>query len=94
VPGRIFASDALMEVAAMGEATQQVANVAHLPGIVEASFAMPDIHWGYGFPDRRRGSDRHRRRRGGLARRGRLRHLLRGPAPRLRPDRRRLPSAP
>lgn len=50
VPGRIFASDALMEVAAMGEATQQVANVAHLPGIVEASFAMPDIHWGYGFP--------------------------------------------
>ena len=50
VPGRIFASDALMEVVALGEAAQQVANVAHLPGIVEASFAMPDIHWGYGFP--------------------------------------------
>jgi tRNA-splicing ligase RtcB len=29
---------------------QQVANVAHLPGIVQASLAMPDIHWGYGFP--------------------------------------------
>ena len=29
---------------------QQVANVAHLPGIVGASLAMPDIHWGYGFP--------------------------------------------
>ena len=28
----------------------QVANVAHLPGIVSASMAMPDIHWGYGFP--------------------------------------------
>jgi tRNA-splicing ligase RtcB len=29
---------------------QQVANVAHLPGILDASIAMPDIHWGYGFP--------------------------------------------
>jgi len=27
-----------------------VRNVAHLPGIVRASIAMPDIHWGYGFP--------------------------------------------
>ena len=27
-----------------------MANVAHLPGIVGASIAMPDIHWGYGFP--------------------------------------------
>ena len=50
VPGRIYASDRLVEVAAQDRATQQVANVAHLPGIVEASFAMPDIHWGYGFP--------------------------------------------
>jgi tRNA-splicing ligase RtcB len=31
-------------------AFDQVANVAHLPGIVGASYAMPDIHWGYGFP--------------------------------------------
>jgi tRNA-splicing ligase RtcB (3'-phosphate/5'-hydroxy nucleic acid ligase) len=50
VPGRIFASEALIEAAERDRATQQVANVAHLPGIVEASFAMPDIHWGYGFP--------------------------------------------
>ena len=50
VPGRVFASDELMEVAFEDRATDQVANVAHLPGIVVASFAMPDIHWGYGFP--------------------------------------------
>lgn len=50
VPGRIFANDALMEGVMEDKANSQVANVAHLPGIVEASFAMPDIHWGYGFP--------------------------------------------
>jgi tRNA-splicing ligase RtcB len=50
VPGRIFASAALMEVVLEDRAPQQVANVAHLPGIAVASFAMPDIHWGYGFP--------------------------------------------
>ena len=50
VPGRVFASDALMEVVLEDRATDQVANVAHLPGIAVASFAMPDIHWGYGFP--------------------------------------------
>ncbi|MDJ0924307.1 MAG: RtcB family protein [Acidimicrobiia bacterium] len=50
VPGRIFASEPLMEAVLRDRATVQVANVAHLPGIVEASYAMPDIHWGYGFP--------------------------------------------
>lgn len=50
VPGRVFASDALMEVVREDESVRQVANVAHLPGIVEASMAMPDIHLGYGFP--------------------------------------------
>jgi tRNA-splicing ligase RtcB len=50
VPGRIFASDALMQKAIEDKAVQQVANVATLPGIVSASLAMPDIHWGYGFP--------------------------------------------
>jgi tRNA-splicing ligase RtcB len=50
VSGRVFASDALMEVVREDRATEQVANVAHLPGIVVASLAMPDIHWGYGFP--------------------------------------------
>ncbi len=50
VPGRVFASEALFSKAESDRAIDQVANVAHLPGIVEASFAMPDIHWGYGFP--------------------------------------------
>ncbi len=50
VPGRVFADDQLMEAVLADRSIDQVANVAHLPGIVEASFAMPDIHWGYGFP--------------------------------------------
>ena len=50
VPGRIYADPSLFEQAGHEEALQQVANVATLPGIVEASIAMPDIHWGYGFP--------------------------------------------
>ena len=50
VPGRVFASDELIVKAQSDKAVDQVANVAHLPGIVGASFAMPDIHWGYGFP--------------------------------------------
>lgn len=50
VPGRVFASEALIERAAGDRALDQVANVATLPGIVAHSFAMPDIHWGYGFP--------------------------------------------
>ena len=29
---------------------EQVASVAELPGVVQASYAMPDVHWGYGFP--------------------------------------------
>ena len=49
VPGRIYSSAALMPETDDG-AAQQVANVAHLPGIRVASFAMPDIHRGYGFP--------------------------------------------
>jgi len=49
VPGVIFASREL--IAAMDEkVAEQVANVAGLPGIVTASYAMPDAHWGYGFP--------------------------------------------
>lgn len=50
VAGRLFASDALIEKVIADRSLDQVANVAHLPGIVEASLAMPDIHWGYGFP--------------------------------------------
>jgi tRNA-splicing ligase RtcB len=49
VPGVVFASRALLP-AGSDQALQQVANVATLPGIVRASYAMPDVHWGYGFP--------------------------------------------
>jgi tRNA-splicing ligase RtcB len=49
VPAVIFASENLIR--AMDEKVyQQVTNVAKLPGIVKASYAMPDAHWGYGFP--------------------------------------------
>ncbi len=47
VPGRVY-SDGMP--APDDPALQQVANVAFLPGIVKYSLAMPDIHWGYGFP--------------------------------------------
>ncbi|MCL2701698.1 MAG: RtcB family protein [Phycisphaerae bacterium] len=50
VDGMIYASDELIHGAIGDGGAQQVANVAHLPGIVGASLAMPDIHWGYGFP--------------------------------------------
>lgn len=50
VPGIVFADDDMMEMLKTDPALEQVANVACLPGIVKASYAMPDIHWGYGFP--------------------------------------------
>jgi len=50
VDGIIFADDRLIEQIRGDNAAEQVANVACLPGIQKASFAMPDIHWGYGFP--------------------------------------------
>jgi tRNA-splicing ligase RtcB (3'-phosphate/5'-hydroxy nucleic acid ligase) len=50
VPGLIYASPAMLEDIRRDKAPEQVVNVAHLPGIVSASIAMPDIHWGYGFP--------------------------------------------
>ena len=49
VPAIIFASEAL--ISAMDRKVyEQAVNVAMLPGIVGASYAMPDAHWGYGFP--------------------------------------------
>ena len=49
VPAMIYADEALIR--AMDEKVcEQAANVATLPGIVKASYAMPDAHWGYGFP--------------------------------------------
>lgn len=50
VPGIVFASRELIPDAGADHSLHQVADVAHLPGIVDASFAMPDMHWGYGFP--------------------------------------------
>ncbi len=50
VPGIVFASRALLPDVEQDRSLDQVVDVAALPGVVEASFAMPDIHWGYGFP--------------------------------------------
>jgi tRNA-splicing ligase RtcB len=49
VPGVIYATEALIRDMD-DKVSEQVVNVARLPGIVKASFAMPDAHWGYGFP--------------------------------------------
>lgn len=50
VPGRIYATEKMLPQIRGDDAPKQVQNVAQLPGIVERSMAMPDIHWGYGFP--------------------------------------------
>jgi tRNA-splicing ligase RtcB len=50
VPGIIYANEKLLKDIRQDKAMEQVANVAFLPGIVNASLAMPDIHWGFGFP--------------------------------------------
>jgi len=50
VPGLVFADERLLKDIKADQSLQQVANVAHLPGLIKASMAMPDIHWGYGFP--------------------------------------------
>lgn len=50
VPGVVFVSRSLLPDAGADRSLEQVANVATLPGIVDASYAMPDVHWGYGFP--------------------------------------------
>ncbi len=50
VPGLVFADERMLRSMGEEQAFEQVANVATLPGIVGRSLAMPDIHWGYGFP--------------------------------------------
>ncbi len=50
VPGRIFASHQLIRHQVEEETLVQIRNVASLPGILESSLAMPDLHAGYGFP--------------------------------------------
>jgi tRNA-splicing ligase RtcB len=48
--GLVFASETMMKALRQDPALEQVRNVATLPGIVGPAMAMPDIHWGYGFP--------------------------------------------
>jgi tRNA-splicing ligase RtcB len=50
VPGIVYTSAGMLDQLRQEEALKQVANVATLPGILNAALAMPDIHWGYGFP--------------------------------------------
>src|SRR2546427_11216160 len=50
VPARGFADGLLLDAIRGDQSLEQPMNVATLPGIVEASLAMPDIHQGYGFP--------------------------------------------
>ncbi|MGR3320114.1 MAG: RtcB family protein [Candidatus Anammoxibacter sp.] len=50
VDGIIYANEKMMDTIKSDQSPLQVANVAHLPGIIKHSLAMPDIHWGYGFP--------------------------------------------
>ena len=50
VPGLIYSSAEMLDSIKEEQSLEQVANVAFLPGIVKSSLAMPDIHWGYGFP--------------------------------------------
>ena len=49
VPGVLYADEALIR-GMDDKVLEQLANVAALPGIVKAAYAMPDAHWGYGFP--------------------------------------------
>ncbi len=50
VDGLVFANQEMLNDILKEQSLEQVANVAFLPGIVGYSLAMPDIHWGYGFP--------------------------------------------
>ncbi len=50
VPGLIYTSENMLDVVREDQSLEQVVNVAFLPGIINYSLAMPDIHWGYGFP--------------------------------------------
>jgi tRNA-splicing ligase RtcB len=50
VPARVFADAALLEAIGRDQSLEQLQNVATLPGVVDAAYAMPDIHQGYGFP--------------------------------------------
>ena len=63
VPGLIFSSEELLPNLVADKALEQVANVACLPGIVQHSLAMPDIHLGLRIPGRWRRRHGRRQRR-------------------------------
>jgi tRNA-splicing ligase RtcB len=48
--GLVYADEKMMKDIRKDQSLSQVVNVATLPGIIGNSMAMPDIHWGYGFP--------------------------------------------
>src|SRR3989442_5283294 len=48
--GVIFIDESMVAQLRQDQAPEQVANVATMPGIIGNAMAMPDIHWGYGFP--------------------------------------------
>jgi tRNA-splicing ligase RtcB (3'-phosphate/5'-hydroxy nucleic acid ligase) len=50
VPARVFADAELLDAIGEDGSLEQLANVATLPGVVDAVLAMPDVHQGYGFP--------------------------------------------
>ncbi len=50
VPGLIYADAAMLEDIQKDQGPVQLANLATMPGIIGRSLAMPDMHWGYGFP--------------------------------------------
>ena len=50
VEGMVYADERMLQNIRQDQSLVQVKNVAALPGIVGRSMAMPDIHWGYGFP--------------------------------------------
>src|SRR5574337_1794850 len=50
VDGIVYADEHMLKEIQKDESLQQVINVSYLPGIIGHSLAMPDIHWGYGFP--------------------------------------------
>jgi len=49
VPGLLYADEKMIRIVEKDRTPLQVKNVAHLPGIIKYSLAMPDMHWGYGF---------------------------------------------
>jgi len=50
IEGLIYADEEMIGDIRKDQSLQQVVNVATLPGITGPSMAMPDVHWGYGFP--------------------------------------------